>query len=97
MRKADFAAAAMPLMPESRLALITGGRSDSPDTANNEGELEPTRSGRINGFAKKAGSGICRLRRCGPGMPVISACEPRKNGAPRPRSLGQQAMALNRY
>jgi hypothetical protein len=30
-------------------------------------------------------------------MPVISACEPRKNGALRPKSLAQQAMALNRY
>jgi hypothetical protein len=49
MRKADnFAAAAMPVMPEPRLALIAGGKSDSPDTANNEGGLEPTRSGRID-------------------------------------------------
>ena len=84
-------------MPEPRLAVIADGRSGSSDAANNKGELEPTRSDQIDGLAKRAGSGIfaeaqqqinASLRRCGPRMPVISACERRKNGAPRLKVSG---------
>jgi hypothetical protein len=49
MLKTDnLAVAARPVMPERRLAVITGGKADSPDAANNKGELEPTRSGGID-------------------------------------------------
>jgi hypothetical protein len=107
MRKTDFAAAAVPVMPEPRLAVIADGRSGSPDTADNEGELEPTRSDRIDRSPKKPGAAFAEaqqqinasLRRCRPRMPVVSACERRKNGAPRlkvsgPAGAGAQSVLI---
>ena len=41
-----MAAAVVPVMPEPRLALIDGGKSDSLDGLANEGELEPIQKGR---------------------------------------------------
>ena len=50
----NFAAAVMPAMPEPRLALIEGGKSDSMDDRNQEDELEPIRIGPMDAPASDA-------------------------------------------
>jgi hypothetical protein len=47
----NFAAAVTPVMSEPRLALIDGGKSDSLEGRNDEDELEPIQSGRIDATA----------------------------------------------
>jgi hypothetical protein len=47
----NFAAAVIPVMPEPRLALLEGGKSDSVDGRTREVELQPTRINQVDAQA----------------------------------------------
>jgi hypothetical protein len=49
----NSAAAAMPVMPEPRLALLDGGKSDSVDGPTKQTELDTTQSGQVDAQASK--------------------------------------------